>query len=375
MKILLKNKKGAEKILAIYWFAILVLVSAGIFSIVYSFQNPYDVRGLEASILTGKVASCLAPQGILDSKILENIGSSSIDDVADKATLDELIKASSESPSCNCGENCETYSELVLKYSEENGIFDPLLLIALMSQESLCVSTADSGSSVGLMQINLGKWCGKLGLPADKETCKNELINNPETNIRVGSEILKESYNDVKKRFPNGRQFSGACTEEYKQKIYYGWEAALRGYNGWGCGVFQKGHPQEGEKIISQDYYVDNVLKRYNDLRKIIGKEPVLKEIQIDFSGICNLNLGENETQSPEYYLEVNFFNFTSGSFLNLARTGNLNLKSDCIVQKADEYGTLSKCVERSLYSVDKDNQQYLIKILSAVRKTEQNTR
>jgi hypothetical protein len=101
----------------------------------------------------------------------------------------------------------------------------------------------------------------------------------------------------------------------------------------------------------------------------------VLKEIQIDFKGICNLNLGENETQSPEYYFEVNFFNFTSGSFLNLARDGNLNLKSDCIVQKADEYGTLSKCVERSLYSVDKDNQQYLIKILSAVRKTEQNTR
>jgi len=58
--------------------AIQKLVAAGIFSIVYSFQNPYDVRELEAEILTGKVVSCLAPEGILKSEITDVFGVSSV---------------------------------------------------------------------------------------------------------------------------------------------------------------------------------------------------------------------------------------------------------------------------------------------------------
>lgn len=366
-----KNRKGAEKILAVYWFAILFLVSAGVFSMVFSFQIPYDVRELEASVLTGKVASCLAPQGVINSEILENLGSSSIDNVLDNANLSELIKVTTDkSSSCNCGDSCENYAKWILKYSEENNIFDPLILVALMVQESLCVSTSASSSSVGLMQINLGH-CGKReDLSEDRETCKNELINNPEKNIQIGSQILKASYNLDK----DGRQFSGACTEEYKQKKYFGWEAALRGYNGWGCGVFKQG-PRKGEKITSQDYYVDNVLDRYNNLREILGKEPVLREVQLDILNKCKLTFGEDETESPQYYLEVDFINFSSGKFLGVAKEGNPNWKSDCIVQKEKEHKTLSKCFDRSFYSVDENNEQYLIKILTVVRKTEQNVK
>ena len=364
---ILKNKKGAEKILAVYWFAILVLVSAGVFSMVFSFQAPYDVRELEASVLTGQVADCLSNQGILDSRIPPVFGISSIEKVEDVVELDELITAiSDKSSSCNCGDDCENYAGLIDKYSGENEIVDPLLMAGLMVQESLCVSSEASGSSVGLMQINL-KHCGNFGLSVDKEICRDELINSPEKNIRVGAQILKESYDS----FNKGKQFSGACTEEAQQRTYFGWEAALRGYNGWGCGKFLQGS-QKGEKIISQDSYVENTLARYNKLREILGKSPVTPSMKIDLQEMCNLNL-ENGEEDPQYYFETEFVNFSSGKSLGIAKEGNPNLKIDCKIQTEEESKTLSKCVQRSFYSVDSINEKYIIKILSVVRKTEQN--
>ena len=70
---LLKNRRGAEKILAVYWFAVLIIISVGVFSIVFSFQSPYDVRGLEASVLAGQVADCISNQGVLKQEIVEKL--------------------------------------------------------------------------------------------------------------------------------------------------------------------------------------------------------------------------------------------------------------------------------------------------------------
>jgi len=64
------NKKGAEKILSVYWFVILILVAGGVFAMVYLFYNhPYDIRDLEADILSNKIADCLSEKGYLKSKI------------------------------------------------------------------------------------------------------------------------------------------------------------------------------------------------------------------------------------------------------------------------------------------------------------------
>ena len=63
------NRKGAEKILSIYWFLILTVVAGGIFAMVYAFYNhPYDVRELEADIMISKMADCISEGG----KIKEN---------------------------------------------------------------------------------------------------------------------------------------------------------------------------------------------------------------------------------------------------------------------------------------------------------------
>src|SRR3989344_2410676 len=74
------NKKGADKILSVYWFAILFIIAAGILAMVYVFYNsPFDVRQIEGEILASRIASCISHQGKIDSKgISENVGTSDL---------------------------------------------------------------------------------------------------------------------------------------------------------------------------------------------------------------------------------------------------------------------------------------------------------
>ncbi len=65
-----KNKTGAEKIMSVYWFVILVLVAGTIVYMVSIFYgNPYDVREIESNILANNIVSCLSENGILNSQI------------------------------------------------------------------------------------------------------------------------------------------------------------------------------------------------------------------------------------------------------------------------------------------------------------------
>jgi len=57
------NKKG-DKLISIYWFAILVIVATGVVIMVNVFYgSQYDVREIEAGILSQKVADCIYPGG------------------------------------------------------------------------------------------------------------------------------------------------------------------------------------------------------------------------------------------------------------------------------------------------------------------------
>lgn len=61
------NKKGAEKIISVYWFVILILVAGGIYGMVYMFyEHPFDVRELEANILINNLADCISEKGIIN---------------------------------------------------------------------------------------------------------------------------------------------------------------------------------------------------------------------------------------------------------------------------------------------------------------------
>jgi len=66
---LTEDKKGTDKIISVYWFAILFIVAGAIIYIVASFYGePYDVREIEANILINKVADCIANKGYLNAE-------------------------------------------------------------------------------------------------------------------------------------------------------------------------------------------------------------------------------------------------------------------------------------------------------------------
>jgi len=65
----LKNKKG-DKLLSVYWFAILVIVAVGIVLMVNTFYGAsYDVRKAESEILAQKVADCIYSGGAFNSQL------------------------------------------------------------------------------------------------------------------------------------------------------------------------------------------------------------------------------------------------------------------------------------------------------------------
>jgi hypothetical protein len=67
------NKRGTDKILAIYWFLILIFVAGAVFSMVYTFyHHPIDVREVEAELLATKIADCLSRTGALREEVLES---------------------------------------------------------------------------------------------------------------------------------------------------------------------------------------------------------------------------------------------------------------------------------------------------------------
>ena len=67
------DKRGTDKILSIYWFAILVIVAGGVAGMVYFFyDSPYDIREIEANLMIDRIADCLSSQGRINSEIIQN---------------------------------------------------------------------------------------------------------------------------------------------------------------------------------------------------------------------------------------------------------------------------------------------------------------
>lgn len=68
---MIKNKKG-DKLISVYWFAILFIVAAAIAYIVVSFYGePYDVREAEANALANRVAGCITDNNYLNDDVFD----------------------------------------------------------------------------------------------------------------------------------------------------------------------------------------------------------------------------------------------------------------------------------------------------------------
>ncbi len=87
----------------------------------------------------------------------------------------------------------------------------------------------------------------------------------------------------------------------------------------------------------------------------------------------CDLNFNSTENEL-QYFSQVNVFRGSDlgNSFFEVVQ-GNKNLKADCSISK--DYGKISKCFEKSFFTLDKSGNLYLIKILSVIDKSEKNVK
>ena len=89
---------------------------------------------------------------------------------------------------------------------------------------------------------------------------------------------------------------------------------------------------------------------------------------EIDFSS-CHLNFSPEE---DEYFYKISFYKLEDlEDVFFQGNDGNLNLEASCAIEQDSD--KLPGCVEKSFYSLDNLGNQYLIKILVAIRKIEKN--
>lgn len=104
-----------------------------------------------------------------------------------------------------------------------------------------------------------------------------------------------------------------------------------------------------------------------------LEEDALLKDFQDNFLEKCKINFQTEDVygwrEQGQYYLEVSISNFVSGQLISSFNAGNSNLKDSCKLKGA----ILPVCYEKSLYSLDKNNNQYAINIFSVVKKTEKN--
>ena len=387
----LKNKIGADKILSVYWFAILFIIAAGILAMVYVFYNsPFDVRQIEAEILSSRVAECISHQGILDSKWVSGNAENS----------NSLTEIQGTIGTCQTEQECQKIigTKLVFIVSsvkndlgiqnidesvKQEGVAENFecLVLQIATQESslhhctnfkdennnplYCDSNIDgvfksSGDEIsyGVMQINIGP-------NAHKGKVNPE---NFEEGIIYGVEkVLIQQYKENKA----GKLF------EPTNKVYSEWKAAIRGYNGWGL----NGDNSYVENVIARREFIQNTFPEFCSQNAIV--EPTLGNLETE----CSLDFG-SEFDDEQFYVQVDFYDLkkfqyenrdgkkiiTSGHLKTIS-DGNQNLKADCEIQKNDDFEKQAKCSEGSFYSIDENNNLYVIVISSAVRKTEKNAR
>lgn len=141
----------------------------------------------------------------------------------DVEKLQEKIKELKSEGLCKCGNNCNTYTNLIIKVCKEENITEPLLFLSLMVEEYQCIN--------------------------------NKKVDE-ESNLRSNAKILLDKFSS----FKNGYSFTGCSGREI---VYYGWEAALRNYHKQDC----------NKENYDDDYFVENVMNRYKSLKGIFVEQ------------------------------------------------------------------------------------------------------
>ena len=100
---------------------------------------------------------------------------------------------------------------------------------------------------------------------------------------------------------------------------------------------------------------------------KIFNENGFSEQFKNNFLKNCHLNFN-SEIEGQQYYIEIDFHNLSDEKVFEIF-AGDENLKSRCEVM---QYENAVKCVKKRFYSLH-NKEQYLIEILSVVKKIEKN--
>ncbi len=108
----------------------------------------------------------------------------------------------------------------------------------------------------------------------------------------------------------------------------------------------------------------------------LLDKGKFSEDFKKNFLKECHLIFNSTEWDEEQFYSEVNFYKINDmNNPLFSINAGNNKWLSSCAIQGNKEEERLAKCNSGSFYSVDSLNNQYIIKILSVVRKAEKNVK
>ena len=377
-KNLFRNKIGADKILSVYWFAILFIIATGIFAMVYVFyKTPFDVRGIEAETLASKVAECISKQGEISSEWIK--GQQIATDMVSCSTEQECQKITGAKLVGVIGGIKNQLAQDIDDSVKKEGVaenFECLILEIAMHESSLqhCDPYVDNSENPLYCDGNKEK---AKRLNTDDEDSLGILQVNTKVhdvdseNFEKGivyavQKILIPSYDKNEKYY--------GC----KNANYRGGERAIRNYNGWNTDC-TKGDNNYVENVIKRKEYIQTLFPEF------CSPETIVYPTKSDLQKECNLNF-KSEFDKGQYYIQVDFYNlatFETGNIneksvilskpITTIFDGNENLKADCEIQKEKDFEKQSKCSEGRFYAIDEDNKPYVVRILSAVRKTEKN--
>lgn len=181
------------------------------------------------------------------------------------------------------------FSDAVNQYAQSEGV-DPDLVKAIAIIESGAKQCRDgsstcpkdqvitNGVSLGIMQINVRDQPGRTWLTDASSICgAGKTAYDIDCNIQLGIKILKEKYEQFGR---DNKPRSYTCGSF--ARIYQGWDAALRGYNGWGC---------TGADLN----YVEKVKKAYSDIKQGL----ITSDIQNNINNLGSFILPGKTDQFP----------------------------------------------------------------------------
>jgi len=133
--------------------------------------------------------------------------------------------------------------------------------------------------------------------------------------------------------------------------------------------VYGKPYDIRGSESEILSGNIANCLSEGGYLKENTLTNPSFKQ---NFLKICKVNLKTPDFPETkgEYYIEVNFYDFNTGSKLNSSTSeGNINLKQYCGL----EGKTNPVCSNKDFYVIDKGQKAYSINIISVVNKADKN--